>query len=232
MKPIGKIDSMNFNSIDVENIFNNKNDYIVETVKSNFIFNPKRWREAFGKKLTRNIIEAKILHTSTGLEIPLKRYAINPKKQTVEFAGLHSYNQKSIFLQELLNEHQEQLEECFISRVDVAIDFKGKIPPRIIKKLCEDRKPFIYANTTYYKTKNEKKSNPRINIKKYNKRLKSNLDYDLERLEFVFQGSYFKNNTLKDMEILIKKMGKSIKRFSNLDIKILLLEALTRARVS
>lgn len=215
----GKIDSLNFNSQDLEIIFDNE-DYTIETVKSRWIFEPKRWREAFGKALTKNIIEAKILHTHKGLELPIKRFAVSPKSQTIEFAGLNGYNERSEILKELLKDLFEQLNGCYVSRVDIAIDFKGKIPNRVIKALCKDREPFTYANTTYYKAKSENKTNPRLNIKRYNKKIKDNLEYELERLEFVFQGGYFNKTYLEELEGSFQKMEKTIKRFAGVDVKI------------
>ena len=82
---------MNFGGFDLESLFNNE-DYIIEDVKTFGVFNPKRWAETFGKPLTKNIIEAKIIHTLTGLKIPLKRYASAKDIQVIEFAGLHSYD--------------------------------------------------------------------------------------------------------------------------------------------
>jgi len=72
----------------MEQYFNSSN-YIIEDVKGIGVFNPKRWSETFGKSLTKNIIEAKIIHTLEGLAIPLKRYAGAKKMQVVEFAGLN-----------------------------------------------------------------------------------------------------------------------------------------------
>lgn len=40
-------------------------NYITEVAKSVGIFEPKLWRDTFKKPLTKSIIEAKILHTST-----------------------------------------------------------------------------------------------------------------------------------------------------------------------
>jgi hypothetical protein len=90
-----------------------------------------------------------------------------------------------------------------------------------IKELCKNRTPFKYWNTTYCKTSKEKRSNVRINIRTYNKtRTKANLDYELERLEFSFTSQYLKNTTVKDLEMILKKMKKTIKKFSGLEVKI------------
>lgn len=45
------------------------NNNSIEPVKSISVFEPYRWLETFGKSLTRNIIEAKIIHTFTGASI-------------------------------------------------------------------------------------------------------------------------------------------------------------------
>jgi hypothetical protein len=221
MQVKGVIDSINFGSESFEYLFN-KEDYIIETVKDLAIFNPKRWSETFGKALTKNIIEAKIIHTSMGLVIPLKRYAVKPQRQIIEFTGLYGYNDKSKLLRQLLQELLEQLKNSYIVRIDIAIDFKGKVPNKIIKSLCKHREAFNPNgwNTTYYKTKTEKKTNATIDIKKYNKAKKANLSYELDRLEFVFKGQYLNKLQYKDVSKIFKKMKKSIKKFSGISIKI------------
>ena len=220
MKVKGIVDSLNFCSENLEALFENDENYIIETVKSVGVFEPDVWLKAFKKPLTRNVIEAKILHTSTGLELPIKRYSRSQTKQTLEFAGLHGYNDKSKLLSELLSDLLEHIQEEQIVRLDVAIDFKGLIPNRVIKKLCEDREPFRYWNTTYYKSKSEKKSNNRLNIKTYNKSLTKNETQNIYRLEFSFLSSYLQKIQVKDIEKSFIKMAKTIKRFSGLDVKI------------
>ena len=216
----GVIDSMNFSSSHLEDYFFN-DDYIIETVKSVSIFEPQRWKETFKKSLTRNIIEAKILHTSTGLMLPIKRYSISPQKQTLEFAGLNGYTDKSKLLNGLLCDLYEHIQDEVLTRLDIAIDFKGKIPNKVIKALCKSRTPFKFWNTTYYKTGKEKKTNVRLNIKTYMKsKKKNNLDYELERLEFSFTSQYLQKAKIKDLENLFVKMEKSIKKFSGLEVKI------------
>lgn len=219
MKVKGVIDSMNFSSKTLEAYFDS-DDYIIETVKSVGIFNPKVWLEAFKKPLTKNIVEAKILHTSTGLMLPIKRHSRSQTKQTLEFAGLHGYNEKSKLLSELLQSLLEHIQDEQVTRIDVAIDFKGKIPNKVLKKLCEDREPFRFWNTTYYKSKSEKKQNNRLNIKTYNKSLTKNETQDIQRLEFSFLSSYLQKIQVKDIEKSFAKMAKTIKRFSGLDVKI------------
>ncbi len=211
---------MNISSENLEYLFCDKNKYIIETIKNDLVFNPKRWSETFGKSLSKNIVEAKILHTSTGLELALKRYAINPHMQTLEFAGLHSYTEKSIFLQALLKEIWGNIQECFIRRVDIAIDFE-KIPLRIEQSLKKQRNIFFYMNTTYFKSAKEKKSNSRLNFLIYDKAKKENLQTELKRLEVVFRGSYFNNIKVKDLHTQFIKMEKTIKRFTGQTTTIL-----------
>ena len=222
MKLKGVIDSLNFNSKSLEALFSD-DDYIIEVIKSVSIFEPKRWLEEFKKPLTKNIIEAKILHTTKGLVIPIKRFSRSPTKQTLEFAGLHGYNDKSELLSELLSGLMEHIQEEQVTRLDVAIDFKGQIPNRVIKKLCDDREPFRFWNTTYYKSKSEKKANNRLNIKTYNKSNTKNDTKNLYRLEFSFLTSYIGKTQVKDIENSFVKMAKTIRRFSGLDVKILYL---------
>ncbi|WP_151899709.1 hypothetical protein MLC52_09765 [Sulfurimonas sp. NW15] len=210
---------MNFSSKNLEAYFIN-DDYIIETVKSIGVFNPDAWLEAFKKPLTKNIVEAKILHTSTGLTLPIKRHSRSQTKQTLEFAGLHSYNEKSKLLSELLSSLLEHIQNEQVTRLDVAIDFKGKIPNRVIKKLCEDRDPLRRWNTTYYKSKSEKKQNYYMNIKTYSKSNKEKLREEINRLEFVFMRDYLKKVQVKDIEKSFKRIAKSIKKFSGLDVQI------------
>lgn len=220
MKRVGQIDSLNLSHYSFEQLFNNE-DYIIVTVKSIGIFEPKLWLDTFGKSLTKNIIEAKIIYTNTGLAIPLKRYSINPKMQTIEFAGMYRYDEKSKLLRELLRELLSKFNDCFISRIDICFDYE-RVPSKIVKKVSEARKKiFPYKNTSYFKTEKEKKTNQRIDIKLYNKQLKDKLDKYLMRLEFVFKGTYFNHNRLTDFNKLIsKKIEKSIKKFAGIDCVI------------
>jgi len=217
---IGVIDSFNFNSGNLEDLFCSNEKYIIETVKSISIFEPKIWLVIFGKSLTRNIVEAKILHTNMGLTLAIKRHSANQLKQTLEFAGLHSYNENSKLRKELLKELIEHIQDEFISRIDVAIDFKGVIPKRVIKALNKSRTPYKYKNTSYLKTAKEKKSNPKINILIYPKHIKENLDNEIWRLEFSFKGAYFNKHKIKDVDKAYKKMEKTIKRLAGLEVTI------------
>ncbi len=195
-------------------------DYSIEIVKSRGKFEPKIWSETFGKSLKQNIIEAKIIHSYLGLTIPLKTFAVTPLNQTMEFAGLHGYNERSRLLVRTFRELKSQLDHVRVTRIDIAIDYGGNIPQCIIKALSKHREPFRYGNTTYYKTVKEKKTNRKMDIKIYDKAHKANLDYPLMRLEFVFKSEYLKKLLLKDLKTAIKKMEKSIKKATGLCVKI------------
>lgn len=221
MKKIGIIDSMNFGSFDIEHLFSNEN-YTIEDVKTRGVFEPKRWLETFGKSLTRNIIEAKIIHTLEGLTIPLKRYSNAKEKQVIEFAGLHGYNERSQLLKDELIELIPKLQQCKIKRIDICFDYP-RVPNRIIKKLClSGREPFQYKNTTYYKTPKEKNSNSKLDIKIYDKQKKENLPKSMYRLEFCFKSPYFQDISLEELNNnFLNKMEKTIHKFSGINSKIL-----------
>lgn len=214
------MDSLSLRSDDFERLFTSE-DYIIVIAKSVGIFEPKLWSDTFKKSLTKSITEAKILHTSTGLTIALKRYNRSPTKQTLDIAGLQGYDDKSELLKNFLEAHFLEFMECEIKRIDVCFDFV-KVPNRIIKKLCEKREPFKYYNTTYYKTTKEKKTNDTLDIKRYDKQKEAKLSKPKERLEFCFKGAYFpKGMKLNDLDRnFLSKMEKTIKRFSGVDAKI------------
>lgn len=214
----GKIDSLNLSLPPYLESYLMKH-YIVEDVKTISIFNPKRWFEAFRKRLTRNVNEAKILHTSTGLEIPLKRYSRTQNKQVIEFAGLQGYDDKAEFLNDVLVELLPHLMDSKLQRVDICMDMK-KIPNRVFKSLLRGRESFQYGNTTYYKTEKEKKTNSLYDIKVYDKAKESGLDNPLYRLEFCFKSQYLENTSLKDIAKIFKKMEKTIKRMADITVKI------------
>jgi len=213
-------DSLNLSSLSMESIFIHHANYTIEAVKTKSIFYPTIWSQTFGKSLQKNIIEAKIIHTHLGIKLPLKTFAITPKRQTVEFAGLHGYNERSHLLTLILRELWTQLQYTRITRLDIAIDFKGKIPQKVLANLNQTRKPFKYKNTVYYKTEKEKSRNQKMDIKVYNKQKQAKLAYSLYRLEFVFKGNYFNKLLLKDIQLIYKRMEKSIKRATGLEVKI------------
>ena len=214
------IDSLNLSSPYLEAILIYNEDYTIEIIKSKSRFIPKRWSETFGKALTKNIIEAKIIHTHLGLTLPLKVFAATPKKQTVEFAGLHGYNERSKLLYLTLEDLRERLQYARVTRIDIAIDFEGRVPQGIIKTLSRHREPFKYGNTTYWKTPKEKKTNRKMDIKIYDKAHQAGLKDPLMRLEFVFKAEYLKKLFLKEIETAYLKMEKSIKKAAGISVKI------------
>ena len=215
-----EIDSLNLSDSHIESIFIHNEDYIIETVKNKNIFNPERWVQEFGKPLTRNVIEAKIIHTYRGLCLPLKTFASTPLMQTVEFAGLQGYNERSEQMRETLRELEGQLQSARVTRLDTAFDYRGDIPRSIMKALSKNREPFRYGNSTYWKTAKEKKNNKVMNIITYDKSNQLGLDYLLHRLEFSFKTKYLERVLLKDIESVFPKMEKSIKRMVGLSSKI------------
>jgi hypothetical protein len=227
MKIIGKIDSISLRSENFEQMFTSE-DYIIVIAKGIGIFEPKLWRDTFKKPLTKSITEAKILHTSTGLTIALKRYNRSPIKQTLDIAGLQGYDDKAKDLKAFLEAHFLEFMECELKRIDVCFDFV-KVPNRVNKKLCAKREPFKFRNTTYYKTPKELKTNVKLDIKIYNKQREANLPRPLERVEFCFKGAYFpKGMKLKDIDrIFLARMEKTIYNFSGIDAKIFSISYIT-----
>ena len=219
------MDSLNLSSESMEAIFIHSEDYTIETVKTKSVFNPKVWSETFGKSLTKNIIEAKIIHTYLGLTVPLKTFAVTPHSQTLEFAGLRGYNERSRLLVQHLQELESQLHYTKVTRMDIAIDFKHKIPKSVMDTIKKHRPRTFDGkdhefNTTYYKTAKEKSKNSVMDIKIYNKQIQAKLDYPLYRLEFVFKSKYMNGVPLKDVATVYKKMENTIKRATGLSVKI------------
>lgn len=213
------IDSLNLSCDSFEHLFLEE-DYLIETVKSVGVFQPKVWFAEFGQLLPKHVVEAKIVYTNTGLTLALKRFSANQTSQTLEFAGLHSYKDKSIYLHQILKGLLAKIQNCYIRRIDIAIDFRKAIPQSVVRALSRARKKFNYFDSSYFKTSGEKKSNPTINILIYDKGKKENLDGELWRLECSFRGNYFNKLRIKDIDLAYKKMIKSIKRFTGLDISI------------
>jgi len=218
---VANIDSLNLSDMNLEAIFIYHQNYSIEAVKTKSVFSPKVWSKSFGKALTKNIIEAKVVDTYLGLKLPLKTFAVTPLSQTVEFAGLHGYNERSELLVITLNELKSQLQQTRVTRIDVAIDYKGEIPKRIVNAISKLRPKLKQVdNTTYYKTAKEGKTNQFMDIKIYDKAHQAKLDYPLMRLEFVFKTKYLHGVFLKDIDQTIKKIEKSIKNATGLSVKI------------
>jgi hypothetical protein len=62
-----------------------------------------------------------------------------------------------------------------------------------------------------------------MNIKTYNKSLTKNDTKDIYRLEFVFMRDYLKNIQVKDIQKSYKRIEKSIKKFSGLEVQVSIL---------
>jgi len=217
-----KIDSLNLsleNHTVKEILDGNKDKLLLETVKDIGIFNPLRWSETFGKSLTKNIKRAYILYSFIGVAIPIKSYSRSQNREVIEFAGLQGYNERGELLKELFRDIYPLLEAHQIQRCDICIDFE-KIPNGLLKNLSENRIPYKFKNTIYFKTQSEKKINNYFDVKMYEKSKKEKLPSILHRLEFCFKGDYLKKTKLKDIATLFAKMEKTIKEVSGLKIRI------------
>jgi hypothetical protein len=214
------IDSLNLSGRDMGSIFWYDENYLIEDIKTLSTFKPRRWLETFGKSLTKNIFRAKIVHTHLGLTLPLKTFGVTKKYQTLELAGLYGYNERSTLLRQTFTDLASRLQGSKIKRIDIALDYGGAIPSKIMKSITKTRRAFKYGNTTYYKTAKEKKTNAMMDIKIYNKTHKDNLGFSLMRLEFVFKGSYLNNMKLREIDKAFKKMEKTIKRIAGVSVKI------------
>ena len=219
MKKIGVIDSLNLSDEHFVSMLEYNEDYIIETVKSPSVFNPKVWKKTFNKSLTRSIVRADIIHTYLGLTLALKTFSRSQKVQVLEFAGLHGYTERSELLNVHLKELWGRLQHTRIVRIDIALDWE-KIPYKVLKALKSNREPFEWLNSEYFKTAKEGKKNYYINIVAYDKALKENLPEPMERLEFSFGASFFKGMCLKDLPQAIEKMEKAIKKKIGVSVKI------------
>jgi hypothetical protein len=168
-------------------------------------------------------VEAKILFTNTGLTLPLKRFSKNQTMQTLEIAGLYGYNEKSDYKRDFVAEHLETFSNCFIQRLDVAVDFSKKIPRKVIVAIKKFRKKTFKikgTGTTYFKSLKEKKTNTFFDVKIYDKATKENLNCIMQRLELCFKKPYFKNITLAGIEMVYEKIIKTFKKYTGLEIQI------------
>lgn len=238
-----EIDSLNFTDEHLESLFIHHPNYTSSKVKGKGdIYKPDEWMEVFKKpmgkinkatgKLYFPFIEASIISDiGSSLKFPLKRYAGNPKSQTVEFAGLHGYTERSEILRFNLLEllESKRLDHTELSRSDICIDFMGEVPKGIIKNILKTgRKKKRVGTTDYYTSLSEKKSNPYFDIKIYNKteqlqRLHGvKLGKVVYRLEFCFKRTYLKGFKGRDInsEKLVKKQEKTIKKVTGKSIKI------------
>lgn len=212
------IDSINLMSTSFEDLFKG-DDYFIEVLKARGVFSPTRYKAEFGQSLKKNLSEVKVIHTSKGLSIPLKRLANNNQMQVIEFAGLSGYLERSQLLQEFFKNVSVEMKDTLISRIDVCLDY-SRIPSSAIKNLKENRNPFKFKNSTYYKSKSEMKVNPYYDVKIYNHSLKNGLKSKVKRIEFCFKKSFIGDVMLKDIESIYPKMEKAIFKASELSVKI------------
>lgn len=217
---IGKIDSINLSLLNYEMdfILKNNENYIKETIKDFGTFKPNIWLQ-FGKPLRRNIKRAYILHSFNGAELPIKSYSRTQDREIIEFAGLEDYRKRGEILKAVFDDLYLKLLKAQIQRVDICMDFEN-VPKAVVKNLTKSRLAFKYKNTTYFKTKKEKKSNNFYDVKLYDKSKKEKLSFELHRLEFCFKLSYIKKTKLEDIKTLFVKMVKTIKTATGLKIKI------------
>ena len=217
---LGKVDSINLtlqnNKMDF--ILKDNENYTKEPIKDFGTFEPNRWLQ-FGKPLTKNIKRAYILHSFNGAELPIKSYSRCQDKEVIEFAGLEDYKERGELLKAVFDDLYLKLLNAQIQRVDICMDFE-KVPNAVIKNLTKSRLAFKYKNTTYFKTKKERKSNNFYDVKIYDKSKKAKLSCELYRLEFCFKLSYIKKAKLEDIKTLFIKMEKTIKTATGLKIKI------------
>ncbi len=127
------VDSLNLSDEHFISLFIGNEDYSIEAVKSQSVFNPNVWKKIFNKYLTRNIVRADIVHTYLGLALALKTYSRSQKVQVLEFAGLQGYNERSKLLSIHLKELWSQLQHTRLKRVDIALDYE-KIPNRVLNQ--------------------------------------------------------------------------------------------------
>lgn len=212
------IDSINLTSESFEDLFKS-DDYFIEVLKARGVFSPARYKAEFGQSLKKNLSEVKVIHTSTGLSIPLKRLANNNLKQIIEFSGLSGYLERSQLLQEFFKNVSVEMEDTLIIRIDICLDY-SRIPSSAIKNLKENRNPFKFKNSTYYKSKSEKKINPYYDVKIYNHSLKNGLESKVKRIEFCFKKSFIGDVRLRDIESIYPKMEKAILKASGINAKI------------
>ena len=100
----GYIDSIIFKDRSFEHIFSDTKKFIIHMIKGIGIgFRElRRWYKLFGKYVSRNIIEAKIVYCYKGdISLVLVRYSSNKTMQNLIFAGINGYTEKSASLKEL-----------------------------------------------------------------------------------------------------------------------------------
>lgn len=227
------IDSINLSSTEVLKIFENNSNYRITPILLYKQEDLELWLKIFKKDLYNttqkgSVIPYKqvyIVDGHRGVHLPIKIPSASKENlQTVEFAGLHGLDVRSVDLCDTLLDEQERLLDTFVRRLDIAIDFFDYVPDEVLQILEKKRpKKVEHKNTIYYKSKNQKsKRNHYINILTYNKTKKEKLTGKNQRirLEFQFGSNYFKKTTYKNLDETLKKLIKSIHRYSGLNVLI------------
>ena len=226
-----KIDSINLTDGSlISRFFYNKN-YKIVIIKRRGYCNNKLYIKTYGKSLFNRVngrgispyTEVYTIQHINGIEVPLKVPNSSKKQQTVEFAGLERYDTRSKKLNIVLCELWEDLQYSKLNRIDVCVDFKKRIPAKVIKTLKKSRDEDIYLNSKYFKTKHQKKRNSVVNIIIYDKSKKEK-NYSmgkLIRMEFQFYAPFFNKMRLKDFQKAIHKIETRINKNTSLNIKVM-----------
>lgn len=227
-----KVDSINLNSNIVTSYLLKDDKYVIDTIKIGNRCDNYTWRKAFGKSLFNKLkdgtrispyAEAHIVNSHLGCVLPLKIHNRNKGVPTLEFAGLERYDERSKLLKMTLQDLVPLLQDAKIKRIDICIDVEKRIQSKVHSKLREKRVVKRKKNITYYHTsKGEFQKNQYIDISVYNKGEKEGLKLDnkLFRIEFRFGSLYLKNTKLKDIDVLIDKIEKTIGKFTSLNVKV------------
>ncbi|WP_294956217.1 hypothetical protein [Sulfurovum sp.] len=233
VNPVGIIDSFNVSSQTLIAILSEHPDFNLQTVKSGQNANERLWFQEFGAPLYKQTktgrwapLEAYIAYNVRGVSLPLKvfkhPYGIS---EVLEFAGLQRYDEIGKERKLVLQSLWSKIPNCNISRIDIAIDL---VNPQHIKQMemglkHRGRIAVQHKNSTYYRTKKQKKKRGVVTILKYPKGEKEGWEdkSQIIRYEFQFRSEFFKGLKVKDYRTALKKMENRIKRDTGLSIKIL-----------
>ena len=229
---IAHIDSLNLCSPVLSSFFINNDNYKVECLKNKSKHDTGKCLEYFGDTFLNETKEGKCVCPFVEIDaimchqkimIPMKLHARSKKSPTVEFAGLKRYDDRADTLKMVLCEVSPYVQDSIIKRIDIAIDFVGRIPNKVHKGLVRRRTVHKEGTTRYYKTRGEGKRNPAVNIIAYDKGKKENLQLEkkLLRLEYQFLAPFIGKVMLKDIDELIKKIERRINKDTLLNIKVL-----------
>jgi len=227
-----RVDSINLNSNILTSHFFYDDKYVIDTIKVGNRCDNYVWRKAFGKSLHNKLAngkwispytEAHIVNSHLGCILPMKIHNRNKGVPTIEFAGLERYDERSKLLKMTLQDLVPLLQDAKIKRLDICIDVEKRVQSKVHSSLRKKRVAKRKKNITYYHTcEGEFQRNQYIDISVYNKGQKEGLklDYKLFRIEFSFGSLYLKNTRLRDIDALIKKIEKTISKFTSLNIKV------------